>query len=151
MVVHGGDIETVLDELGHHRIDLGLQQDEVAHHHRAVMHRPEGDPAAERESGTDADAIQRDPQVAARKTVAMHIAAYGGAAAKRFVDLLPVDRLGVSGGRTRHDRTGGKPGYKSHIVLLVRPYWPVGFAPKLMIIEPLPQGGTEVLLFYVND
>ena len=36
VIVHRGDLEAVLDQLGHDRIDLGLEQHEIAHHHRAV-------------------------------------------------------------------------------------------------------------------
>ena len=31
MIVDGGDLEAACDHLGHHRVDLGLQQHEVAH------------------------------------------------------------------------------------------------------------------------
>ena len=34
VIMHGGDLEAVRDQLGHHRIDLGLEQHEIAHHHR---------------------------------------------------------------------------------------------------------------------
>ena len=60
MIVDRGDVEAALDQLGHHRIDLGLQQHQIAHHHGAAMHRLERDPAAEREGRLDGDAVERD-------------------------------------------------------------------------------------------
>ena len=86
-----GDLEAVLDQLGHDRIDLGLEQHEVAHHHRPAVHRLERGPAAERQCRPDGDAIERHLQVGARKAVAMDVAGYGGGAPQRFIDLLPVD------------------------------------------------------------
>ena len=53
MVVDRRDFEAVLDQLGHDRIDLGLKQHEIAHHHRAAMRRLESRPAAERQRRPD--------------------------------------------------------------------------------------------------
>ena len=106
MIVDGGDLDAVLDQLGHDRIDLGLQQHEVAHHHGAAMHRLEGDPAAERQCRPDGDAIERHLEVGSRKAVAMNIAGYGGRPAQRFVNLLPIDLLGICDRYERHRQAG---------------------------------------------
>ena len=119
VIVHGGDLEAVLDQLGHDRIDLGLEQHEIAHHHRAAVHRLERRPAAERQCRPDGDAIERHLQVGARKAVAMNVAGHGGGASQRFVDLLPVDLLGA-GGRA-HGRHGAncKHVNSTHVYLLL--------------------------------
>ena len=99
VIVHGGDFEAVLDQLGHHGVDLGFEQHEVAHDHRAVMHRLECGPAAQCQARPNGDAVERHLQVAARKTVAMDVAAHRPTAAERGIDFLPVYglRLGSSG------------------------------------------------------
>ncbi len=107
MVVHGGDIEAGLDELGHHGIDLGFQKHDVAHRHHAAMGRLERDPAAERQPRLDGNAVERHLQVAAREAVAMDVAAdRRRLAAERGVDLAPVDVLCGRGAREpgEHDR-----------------------------------------------
>ena len=94
--MHRGDLEAVRDQLGHDRIDLGLEQHKVTHHHRPALHRLERRPAAEGQCRPDGDAIERHLQVGARKAVAMDVARYGGGPPQRFVDLLPVDVLLVA-------------------------------------------------------
>ena len=79
MIVDGSDIDPVLDQLGHDRIDFALEQHEVAHHHRAAMRGLERGPAAERKCRFDGDAIKRHLQIGARKSVAMNVAGNGGA------------------------------------------------------------------------
>ena len=39
VIMHRGDLEAARDQLGHDRIDLGLEQHEVAHDHGATAHR----------------------------------------------------------------------------------------------------------------
>ena len=48
MIVHGRDLDAPLEQLSHDRIDFGLEQHQVAHHHRFTAHRHECGPAAER-------------------------------------------------------------------------------------------------------
>src|SRR5215510_2261339 len=91
----GGDLDPTLEQLAHDRGNLGVEQDEIAHHHRAAVRRLERCPAAERQGGPDGDAVDRDLQVAAREAVAMDVAANGGAASDRGIDLLPIDILSV--------------------------------------------------------
>ena len=50
VVVKGGDLDPACSELGHHRRDLGLCKDEIAHDDRGVALRSEGQPGPERES-----------------------------------------------------------------------------------------------------
>ena len=59
MIVYRSDLQTALDQLAHHRIDLGLHQHKVAHHHGTAMRRHECDPAAERERRLDGHAVKR--------------------------------------------------------------------------------------------
>src|SRR5262249_9621 len=54
-------------------------------------------PAAERQGRLDGDAVERHREVGAGKSVAVNVAGDGGASSDRFIDLLPVDFLGVSG------------------------------------------------------
>ena len=48
MIVNSRDIEAAFEQLRHDRIDLGIEQNEIAHHHRFTVHGLEGDPPAER-------------------------------------------------------------------------------------------------------
>ncbi len=95
VVVDGGDLDPVLDQLGHDRSNLGVEQHEIAHHHRSAVRRLECGPAAERERGPDGDAVDRDLQVAARKAIAMDVAGNGAAATDCGIDFLPIDLLSV--------------------------------------------------------
>jgi hypothetical protein len=100
VIVDGSDRDAVRDQLGHDRVDFGLEQDEIAHHHRAAVSRLECRPAAERQRRPDRDAVKRHLQVAARKSVAMNIAGDDrGGSPNRFVHLLPVDFLCADGAR----------------------------------------------------
>ena len=60
VVVQSRNLEAVVEQRGHHRIDLVLRQDEVAHHHihaaGAFGHR---DPAAEAERRRRLDVARR--------------------------------------------------------------------------------------------
>jgi len=93
-----GDLESAVHQFGHDGRDLGVEKDEVAHHHGPALHRREGDPAAECQRRLDGDAIQRDVQVRTRQAIAMNLAADGRGLAKCGIDLLPVD-VGGAGGR----------------------------------------------------
>ena len=97
VIVDRGDLEPVLDQLGHHRVDLGFEQHEVAHDHRAAVRRLERHPAAERECRLDGHAVERHLQVGARKAVAVDIAGHCRAPSHGLVDFLPVDVLGGGG------------------------------------------------------
>ena len=118
VIMHGGDLEAALDQLGHDRINFGLEQHEIAHHHRAAMHRLERGPAAERQGRPDGDAIERHLQVGARKAVAMNVAGYGGGPSQCFIDLLPVDLLGTGCGGHRPHGTNCEHLYGTHVYLL---------------------------------
>ena len=90
MIVDGGDIETAFPELGHDWVDLGLEQNKVAHHHGPAMRRLECNPASQRERRLDGDAVDHDVEVAAGKTVPMDVAdGDGGLPAERRVNLFP--------------------------------------------------------------
>jgi hypothetical protein len=91
VVVHGGDLESAFDQLEHHRIDFGLQQNEVAHHHRFPMHRFERDPTAKSQSWLDGDAVERHAEIGARDAIAVHVTRHGRFSTKSVVNLLPVD------------------------------------------------------------
>ena len=109
------DLEAALDQLRHHRVDLGLQEHEIAHDHRHVPHRLERDPAAERERGPDRDAVERYLQVGARKSVAVNGAADGAGSSENSVDLRPVDALGIgSRGRRQRDTAGNDKMNNTH-------------------------------------
>ena len=74
MIVDRGDLEAAFDQLDHHRIDFGLEQHEIAHHHGPAMRGLERDPAAERQRRLDGDAVERHGQIGAGKAVAMDVA-----------------------------------------------------------------------------
>jgi len=67
--VKRGDLDPVRHQFRHHRIDLGVGEDEVAHHHHlSVAVRGEGQPGAERERGLEGDPVEHYVQIAARQT-----------------------------------------------------------------------------------
>jgi hypothetical protein len=101
MIVNRRDFEAAFDELADDRIDLVPEQDEITHHHGHVAHRLEGRPAAERKGWSDGDAVDRYLQVGTRKTVAMDISRNRSASARRGIDFLPIDALGVGRGGDR--------------------------------------------------
>jgi hypothetical protein len=101
VIVHGGDLDAVLDQLGHDRRDLGIEQHEIAHDHDAAVRRLERGPAAQRKCRLDGDAVDRHRQVGAWEVVAVDVAGDDGGSADRLVDLLPVDLLGMGGGADR--------------------------------------------------
>src|SRR5215211_6404789 len=103
MVVDRRDFHAALDQLAHHRVDLGFQQDQVTHGHGATLYRLECDPTAEGEARFDGEAVYGHLKIAARKTVAMNIAGDGPLAAEGIIDLLPIDLLGSCRGRERHN------------------------------------------------
>ena len=107
VVMHRRDLEAALQQLHHHRIDLGFEQNEVAHDHGAAMRRHERDPAAERQGRLDGDAVQRHVEIAARETVTVNLAGHGRRPAEGGIDLLPVDLLGV-GRAADQDGRGAK-------------------------------------------
>ncbi len=74
MVVQRGHLNALGKQLAHHRIDLAFGEDKVAHHHRFVPHRFEGEPAAEGEAGFEGHSVERDAEVAAGQPVATHLA-----------------------------------------------------------------------------
>src|SRR5712691_9457939 len=71
VIVYGRNLYAALEQLGHDRIDLGLEQHQVAHHHRFAVSRLECSPAAERQRRLDSDAVDRYLQIGSRKAVAV--------------------------------------------------------------------------------
>ena len=111
MVVQGGHLKALGKQLAHHRIDLVFGQDEIAHHHRFVAHRLEGEPAAEGEAGLEGHSVERNVEVAAGQPIAMHVARDGSRSGEDRVDNRPVRlrRLRRHGqGDTKRDRCEGK-------------------------------------------
>ena len=106
VIVHSGDLAAILDELEHDRIDLGFEQHQIAHDHDPAMHGLERGPAAERERRADGDAVERDVEIGARKRITVHVPGYGGSvSADGFIDLFPVDLLGVGCASDARQRT----------------------------------------------
>ena len=66
----------------------------------------EGDPTAQSKSRLDRDAVERDVEIGARKSVAVDFTGHGGRPAERGIDLLPIDllRVGCVGERKSEDR-----------------------------------------------
>jgi hypothetical protein len=58
-------------ELCDDRVDLGLGQHEIAHHHALLAHFRQGQPPAERKAGFQLDAVKCDFQICARQTDAI--------------------------------------------------------------------------------
>src|SRR5438445_632219 len=98
VIVNGGNVEPAAEEAGHHRGHFLVEQDEVAHDHRAVAHllegrvRPEGKPRLERHT------LHGDREIGPRHSDAEDIARLQLA---RFTERL-LDRLPVGVGGAYH-------------------------------------------------
>jgi len=57
VVVEGRDLDATLRKALHHRIDLLVGEDKIAHYHRALVGLHKRQPGPERERGFDRDAI----------------------------------------------------------------------------------------------
>src|SRR5215472_10232054 len=131
MVVNSGDIETAVNELGHYRLDLGFEQDEIAHNHGLAAHPLKCDPATERQSRLNAHAVDRDVKVAARKAIAMNLAGdHGRLSADRLVNFLPVNSLTLCGRCRGQASSNEKRIRKSHHLLRL------GLVP---VVRPSPR------------
>src|SRR5579883_2643277 len=109
MIMDGRDLQPLCEKFGYDRVDFRFRENEIAHHHRLVPHRLEGQPAAEREVWLERDAVERDFQVGPRQTDAVD--------AVRLHRALLVERLGnfapiaVSAeGSARHDAASDEKG-----------------------------------------
>src|SRR5262249_3361024 len=95
-------------------------------------------PAAERQGRLDGDAVERHREVGTRKSVAMNVAGDGGASSDRFVDLLPIDLLGIGGGgRCRQCANRKYLNNTKHQVLLFEPI--AGWRPQSLDRLPFEQ------------
>ena len=102
MIMHRCNFDPALDQFRHHGIDLGFEENEIAHDHCAVMHRLEGHPSAERERRLDRDAVEGHRKIGARKAVSVHVAGDGRLSSKCRINFLPIDFL--CGCRPQHER-----------------------------------------------
>jgi hypothetical protein len=98
MIVNRRDIEAAVEQPRHDWIDLGLQQDKVAHDRHAGVHRLERDPAAERQCRPD------------REWILQHLKKRAGVDA-RLLDLrdFPMPFFDLPA-------TPGRPPYKNEVV-----------------------------------
>src|SRR6185436_14231954 len=72
----------------------GLEQYQIAHHHRSVsLHRLECGPTAERKRRADRHPVERHLKIRARKAIAMDVTGYGSRPSQSAIDLFPVDVL----------------------------------------------------------
>ena len=74
VIMQGGHLNALGKQLAHHRIDFAFGEDEVAHHHRFVPHRLEGEPAAKGKARFEGHSVEGNLEVAAGQPVAMHLA-----------------------------------------------------------------------------
>lgn len=105
VVVHGGHLQAFGEEFRHHGIDLGLGQNEIAHHHGLVAHGREGDPSAQGEAGLELDTVKADLEIEPRKAVTVNRAADSGGPSENEIDFRPI-RFGGAGRRKRQRRNG---------------------------------------------
>ena len=102
VIMERGDIDAAFFELLHHGVHLVLQQDEIAHHHRCIVDRLEGQPTTEREAGFERDTVEAHLQIRARQADAVDAAGlYRAGFAERLADGVPV---GLGGERRRGER-----------------------------------------------
>src|SRR5690348_1027654 len=142
MIMNRGNVETALDELGHYRLDLGFEQDQIAHHHGLAAHSLaahslaahslaahslathtfECDPAAKRKRRLNAHAVERDVKIAAWETVAMNVAGHDRRlSADRVIDFLPVNFLALRRRRRNQASTNQKHISKPNHLLPIAP------------------------------
>ena len=89
------NLDPVLEKFLHDRVHLLAREHEVAHHHRLVAHRHEGEPGAEREAGFEIHAVQFHLEIAARQPDAIDAAPLNcSLLAERLRDGFPI-RLGM--------------------------------------------------------
>jgi hypothetical protein len=125
MVVQRRDAQPSLEQAGHDRVDLRIEQHEVAHHHRRAARRDEGGVGAQGERRLERHALHGDVQIRARQGHAEHPAWHHlPRRAERTLDrllvngsLLPQDGLllGPGHGRVRvqsHERRGHAPAHR---------------------------------------
>src|SRR6266576_1579553 len=108
MVVNCGDLDALVEQLGHDRIDFGFEQHQVAHHHCAAGRRLECDPATESECGPDCNTIDSHLKIGSREAVAVNLTGDGARLSQCCIDLRPVDLLSISGGNGQCRRASGK-------------------------------------------
>jgi hypothetical protein len=58
VIVDCCDVETAIEQFGHHGSDFGVQQHQIAHHHRFAVHRREGDPTTQGKRRLDGYAFE---------------------------------------------------------------------------------------------
>ena len=112
MIMDSGDFESILDRRGHYRRDLTFQQNQIAHHHRAVMGRLESCPATEGECGFYGHAVQRYAQISTRKAVSLDVGGYGRRTSERIIDFFPINFLRCSS--AAHDNCSRQNNHASH-------------------------------------
>src|SRR5437867_602026 len=71
-----GVSQALVLKLGHHRADLGLGEDQIAHDGDLPTVGGEGGVGAEREAGLEGDAVEGHLQVGAGEAVAMDVAGH---------------------------------------------------------------------------
>ena len=76
MVVKRGDLDSAVRQLLHYRVDLFVQQHQVAHHHRFAAHFLEGKIRPQRKRRPDLDAVEGHLQVATSKADAVYAAGH---------------------------------------------------------------------------
>jgi hypothetical protein len=109
VIVQRRHLDAARGELCHDRVDLGLGQHEIAHHHALLAHLFEGEPAAKSKPGLQLDPVECDLQIGARQADAVDTARRRRAGlAKCFADLrLPVIGKDGTGRRGHESRSKG--------------------------------------------
>ena len=98
VIVDGADVQPAVEQFDHDGRDFRVEQYQVAHQHGFSLHGRKSDPSSERQCRFDRDAVQRDVQVGAGQSVAVHFTTDRCGLAQRSIYLLPVD-VGGSGGQ----------------------------------------------------
>src|SRR5260221_2257023 len=91
--MHGGHLNTALEQLTHDRIHFIRREHQVAHDHDAFTHGLECEPSAKGECGFDRNPVENDVQVRSGKAVSANAVRLGcPGSAEGLVDGRPVCR-----------------------------------------------------------
>ena len=90
VIVDCCDVETAIEQFGHHGSDFGLQQHQIAHHHGFAMHRREGDPTTQGKRRLDSYAFEDNFEIGPGETVAMNLTRNGSRFTERRINFFPI-------------------------------------------------------------
>ena len=87
VIVDCCDVETAIEQFGHHGSDFGVQQHQIAHHHRFAVHRREPPRVSAGLMVTPSRVTLRSDR---GETVAMNLTRNGSRFTERRINFFPI-------------------------------------------------------------